>query len=165
MEIELAKLVKWLRGSGLKVNEIKTELCLFYKLDFAPVTINIRGSAITSKNTMGVLGVLFDSKLQWVQHIALAIKKANIALSAIKLIRKYFNKNELLTLLTANFYSRLYYNSEIWLLSSLNVRNKKQLLSSSAKALKCTMYYPGPNISFEEIHEMSNRATPEMFTL
>ena len=38
-------------------------------------------------------------------------------------------------------------------------------MSSSAKALKCTMYYPDPNISFEEIHEMSDRATPEMFTL
>ena len=40
MEIELAKLVKWLRGSELKENEIKTKLCLFYKLDVAPVTIN-----------------------------------------------------------------------------------------------------------------------------
>ena len=26
---------------------------------------------------MEVLGVLFDSKLQWIQHIATAIKKAN----------------------------------------------------------------------------------------
>ena len=54
MEIELEKLVKWLRGSGLKVNETKTELCLFYKLDVSPVIINIGGNEIISKNTMGV---------------------------------------------------------------------------------------------------------------
>ena len=33
MEIELTKLVKWLKGSELIVNESKKELCLFYKLD------------------------------------------------------------------------------------------------------------------------------------
>ena len=55
--------------------------------------IIIEGSEITSKTTMGVLGVLFDSKLQWIQHVALAIKKANNALSAIKLVKKYFNKH------------------------------------------------------------------------
>ena len=114
---------------------------------------------------MGVLGVIFDSKLQWVQHIASAIKKANQALSAIKLIKKYFTKKELLELLTANYYSRLYYNSEIWLLNSLNSRIKQQLLSASARAIKCTMYYPDQDISYKRIHEMNDRATPEMFTL
>ena len=79
----------------------------------------------------------------------MAIKKANSALSAIKLI-KNFNRNELLVRLTANFYFRLYYNSEIWLLSSLNVRSKKQLMSSLAKAIKCTMYDPDPDISLKK---------------
>ena len=77
----------------------------------------------------------------------LAIKKANNALSAIKLIKKYFNKTELLSIITANYYSRLYYNSEIWLLNSLHVRCKQLLLSASAKALKCCMYYPDPTLS------------------
>ena len=94
----------------------------------------------------------------------MAIKKANNALSAIKLVKKYFNKTELLSIITANYYSRLYYNSEIWLLDSLHVRCKQLLLSASAKALKCCMYYPDPTLSYEKIHEMNNRATPEMFT-
>ena len=136
----------------------------YFKKDSQPVTIIIKGSEITSKTTMGVLGVLFDSKLQWIQHVALAIKKANNALSAIKLVKKYFNKTELLSIITANYYSRLYYNSEIWLLDSLHVRCKQLLLSASAKALKCCMYDPDPTLSYEKIHEMNNRASPEMFT-
>ena len=35
------------------------------------------------------MGVLFDSKLQWVQHIATVIKEANNAVSAIKLLKIY----------------------------------------------------------------------------
>ena len=93
--------------------------------------------------------------------------KSNILLllSAIKLIKKYFNKKELLSLMTLNFYSRLYYNSEIWTLNTLHGNCKQLLLSTSARALKCCMYYPDPMLSFEIIHEMNMRATPEKFTL
>ena len=79
--------------------------------------------------------------------------------------KKYFNRKELLDLLTTYYFSRLHYNSEIWLLSTLNVRNKQQLLLASTKAIKCVMYNPDPSISFIKIHEMNNRATTEMFTL
>ena len=58
--------------------------------------------------------LIFDSKLNWAKHIAIQINKANRALHAIKLIRKYFTKDEILALLTSNFYSILYYNSEVW---------------------------------------------------
>ena len=67
---------------------------------------------------MNVLGVSFDSKLNWQIQIQNSITKAKKALNAIKLIRNFFTKNELLTLITANYYSVLYYNSEIWYLQS-----------------------------------------------
>ena len=126
METELTKLAKWLKGSGLKVNEGNYKTC----------SNNSRRIGNYNKNNNGVLGVLFDSKLQWVQHVAVTIRKANNALSAIKLIKKYFNKKELLSLMTSNFYSRLYYNSEIWLLNTLHGKCKQLLLSASARALK-----------------------------
>ena len=40
---------------------------------------------------MNVLGVCFDSKLTWALHVANAINKANKALHAIKLIKKFGN--------------------------------------------------------------------------
>jgi hypothetical protein len=39
---------------------------------------------------------------------------------------------ELWTLLTANFYSILSYNSEIWLIPTLNLNSKQLLLAASA---------------------------------
>ena len=58
-------ITKWLKDSGLKVNEKKTELCLFNKTDIVEVTLTINNFQMNSKNTINLLGVIFDSKLQW----------------------------------------------------------------------------------------------------
>ena len=89
-----------------------------------------------------------------------------MAIGAIKLIKRFFSKKEILQLITSNFYSVLYYNSEIWHIPSLNKNTLKQkLLSVLAKALKISMYYPDPMISFANIHVMNQRATPESMLL
>ena len=80
---------------------------------------------INSNRSINVLGVIFDSKLQWSDHIALTIKKSFSALNAICLIKKFFNQKELIQLITSNFYSIMFYNSEIWHLPLLNSNLKK----------------------------------------
>ena len=144
-------------------NQSKTELCLFYKRDCAPIDIVLNETKITSKSVINVLGVLFDCKLQWNHHVSNTIRKSQKALNAIKIIRKYFNSNELLQLLTSNFYSILYYNSEVWHLPSLHVNLKKNILTASASALKLALNYPQYDISHVNLHKITNRATPDMF--
>ena len=73
MEIKLKNITDWLTKSGMKVNESKTELCLFHRGDSGPITVNINGIEITSKKTINILGVIFDAKLQWSDHIYHAI--------------------------------------------------------------------------------------------
>ena len=114
IEIKLKIIIKWLTDSGLKVNEQKTELCLFYRKDTPPIVIRINDAEINSTNSMNVLGITFDSKLTWAKHVAKQVAKSNKALQAIKMIRKFFNHTEILMLLTSNFFSVLYYNSEVW---------------------------------------------------
>jgi hypothetical protein len=98
MEKSLKAVIKWFRKFGLKVNNEKTDMCLFYKHDTTPVFIKVGDLSIRSKKEINVLGVTFDSKLQWSNHVANAILKLTRSLNAIKLLRKYFNKNELLQL-------------------------------------------------------------------
>ena len=149
----------------MMVNESKTCLCLFYYKDTTPIEITLNNVKIKSETKINVLGVIFDQKLQWSDHIAHCIAKSNKALSAIRLIKKYFNTSELLQLITANFYSILYYNSEIWHLPSLKTNLKGKLLSSSAKAIKLCVRYDTSSISFVSIHEINRRSTPENFLL
>jgi hypothetical protein len=77
------------KKSGLKVNNDKTELCLFYRQDTAQVNICIGNIVIKSKSEIIFLSVLFDSQLQWTNHISKVILKADRSLYAIKLIRKF----------------------------------------------------------------------------
>ena len=141
---KLNTIFQWLTASGMVVNESKTELCVFYKLDCAPLIIELNGKFLISKKTINVLGVTFDSKIQWAPRVANCISKSTKALNAIKLIKRFFTKKELLQLVTSNFFSILYYNSEVWHLPTLSSKIEQKLLSASAKAIKTCMYYPDP---------------------
>ena len=97
-------ITKWLRDLGKIVNESKTEICLFHRNDKPTIQVRIQNVTITSKKSMNVLGVIFDSKLTWNAHVASAITKAKKALFAIRSLRKFFNNSEMRTLLDTNFY-------------------------------------------------------------
>lgn len=165
MQKDLESMTKWLRDSGMKVNEAKTEICVFHRMDCRPITIRINQIPIISLNSMNVLGVQFDNKMNWSHQVTKCIKKAKTALHAIKLIKGYFTINELKQLITSNFYSILYYNSEIWHLPKLNPLLKNHLLAASATALKiCTPSF-NRSMSYITLHSINQRATPSQMML
>ena len=65
MKTKLEFIIGWLEDSGLKVNASKTEMCLFHRKDQPPIEITLTTQTINSKTNMNVLGVSFDSKLNW----------------------------------------------------------------------------------------------------
>ena len=73
-----------MKGSGFKVNQSKTEACLFFKCDCAPVDLWVGDVKMKTKSTMNVLGVIFDTKLQWSSHVTKTRQKANGSLNALK---------------------------------------------------------------------------------
>ena len=160
MKKTLEAITKWLKDSGLKVNESKTELCLFHRNPHELISLIFNGVTLTSKHHMNVLGVVFDSRLQWNEHVAQTIRKTNSALHCVKQIKYYFNPTELLQIITSNIYSILYYNSEIWNIPTLHSETKIKLMSMSANALKlCTPSYHD-RMSYVDLHYINKRATP-----
>ena len=164
MQKILESVTKWLRQSGLKVNDSKTELCLFHRKDQAPISIKLANISLTSKDHINVLGITFDSKLSWHYQTQNAINKSKMALNAIFLIRKYFSKRQLLSIITSNYYSILYYNAEIWLLPTLTTQLKQKILSASAQPLKMTTNNYNYMMSYETLHTMNQRANPKQIT-
>ena len=51
--------------------------------------------------------------MKWNEQVSKAISEANSNRYGIKVIRKYFNPDEIKNLLTAIYYSKLYYGVEI----------------------------------------------------
>ena len=92
MRLTLEIIIKWLRQSGLKVNDAKTEICLFYRKDTPPINIVINGNEITSAKSINVLGVTFDSKLNWQTHVQNAVKKSSKSLQALKIMKNTLRK-------------------------------------------------------------------------
>ena len=90
----LELIIKWMKDSGLKVNDGKTETCLFYRKDTPALTLTINNANVITKNEINVLGVTFDSKLTWQTHTQMAITKSKKALQAIRLIPKQKRTNQ-----------------------------------------------------------------------
>ena len=109
---------------------------------------------------MNVLGVIFDSKLNWNAHIANAISKAKKALFGLRALKFFFNQSEMRLLLDSNFYSILYCNAVIWLTPIILAAIKQSLLSVSANALRSCLHCES-DISFETIHLKSKKCTPK----
>ena len=61
------------KKSGLKVSENKTELCLFHQHHQINCGLNINGATVHSKTSMNVLGIIFDSKLNWIDQVTLIL--------------------------------------------------------------------------------------------
>ena len=119
---------------------------------------------IRSKKSINVLGVTFDSKLNWGEHVSKAISKARRALFGLKHLKRFFNFIEMRQLLDSYVYSVLYYNSEIWLTPELSSTLKQSLLSMSALALRTCLNIEH-ELSFEKLHKQCKKSTPKQIML
>ena len=68
--------------------------------------LKINELKLISKPFMNVLGVIFDTKLQWAPQVNQSLKKSASALNAIRLIKRFFNTTEL----TACYLKFLFYS-------------------------------------------------------
>jgi hypothetical protein len=152
--------IDWLKNAGMKVNESKTVLCIFYHKDVLTRTITLQQSTIKSTKTIKVLGVIFDCKMDWKTHVSHVISKCRNTVYALKQIRLYFNQDEFLNIVNSMFYSKLYYACQIWLSPSLNATLKQRLFSISSKALQIIAGNDFDLFSFKELHILFSRATP-----
>jgi len=115
-------LTNWFKASGLVVNEDKTEFCLFHKTQKPKSQFTLNGTVIKSKNTMKALGITLDSNLNWEVQISNIYKSTSKVNMGFRLMKKYFNEDELLKLATSFYYSKMYYAASVWLIPTLTTK-------------------------------------------
>jgi len=115
---------------------------------------------IRTKNAINVLGLTFDSKMNWSFQVNQSILKAKKSLHALRLLAKYFKREKLITLSTSYFYQRLYYGSQVWLTHKLDSKLKHKLLQASSNCLRIVCKDYNRLFSFRELHILCNRALP-----
>ena len=155
---------RWLKFSGLKVNDSKTEVCVFHRKEKIIVDIDLDGHLIKSTETIKILGMTFDCHLNWDIQINNSVKNANKSLFALRVIKIFFTPNEMKDLLTSLYFSLLFYGSEVWHLPDLNFLQKKKLKNASANALKLCLTNISPFETHTNIHNLAKRSPPENYT-
>jgi hypothetical protein len=60
MSYHLEQIITWLKGSGLKVNQNKTEICIFHKNSCEVSNIMVDGTIVQTSDSINVLGVEFE---------------------------------------------------------------------------------------------------------
>jgi exonuclease III len=161
LEERMIEAEHWMSGSGLKVNIEKTEIVVFHRHDTSKAVIKINDIEVKSKHSMCVLGVHFDNRLTWEIHVDAAIMKSRKSLHALKTLRCYFTEIEMIKLITANVFSKLYYASMVWLLPNLKENLFKKLFSHSGQVLKIV----DKNLSHIALHKKFCRSTPKIFSI
>ena len=144
----------------MKVNTSKTEFCVFSCKDIQRKEIILCGTTIKSSYSIKVLGVEFDSRLEWSKHVMNVLTTCKKTMYGLRQIRRYFDVAEFLNVVNAMFYSKMYYASQVWLISNLNSKLKRKLFSLSGNALKILAGDDFGLFSFEELHILFNRASP-----
>ena len=129
LESKLRNAMDWLTNSGMKVKATRTEFTIFHKSLNTAGRIKIGAEWIDAKQEMGVLGIVFDNRLEWSKQVDKSILKAMQSLQAFRRIKDYFTDREKNTLITCHVFSKMYHSSEIWLLPYLKERHLSRLYS------------------------------------
>jgi hypothetical protein len=161
LEKKLERAIEWIMKSGLKLNVNKTELCIFHRMDTSKGAMTVGNVVVKSSHQLSCLGIIMDNRLSWERQVEKSIMESRKALQAVRVVRRYFSKEETVKLVTSLVYSRLYYASEVWLLPTLKEGLFKKLYSQSGKILKVV----DKELSYSQLHKTLNRATPRIFSL
>ncbi len=112
-------------------------------------------------NTLKVLGIVFDNRLQWDKQVEKVTRETRRSLQGLNIIKRHFTEQELLTLVTSLCFSKLYYGSQVWLLPTLKESLYKKLFSQSGQCLSIC----NRELSHINLHKKYLRATPKLFSL
>ena len=149
---------------GMRVNESKTEVMTFHKNSLLKATLKIGTSKIKSAPTMRILGILFDDRLNWKQHVNEVVNKATIKLNVIKHMRKFFTSKQFANVITSQIFSRAYYASPVWLNECLNAPHWKRLNAVHYRALRMIVGDTKRKMSHTKLNAITNRAPPRRWS-
>lgn len=138
MQDSLNKLTDWCDKNGFKISMEKTVAVLFtHRRDTVNKTLRIYGDYIKIENKAKFLGIIFDSKLTWSDHVNYIMDKCNKRLNLLRAVsgNKWgASKKTLLILYRSLIRSILDYGDIA--LDSMSDHNKRKLDSIQARALR-----------------------------
>ena len=114
-------LIKWFSDKQMRLN---TDKCHVFLNSQGPNTIKIGNLCIKNSSCEKMLGINFDYKLKFTNHIDEICKKASRKLNALARIAPYMGIRKRRTLMNAFFKSQFNYSLLIWVCCNRSLNNK-----------------------------------------
>jgi len=159
----LKKHFNFLENIGMVINKSKTEITLFGK-EYICLEVNIGNTNIKTQENIKVLGLTFSHNLSWSNQVKTALKKAAGYLRWLVVIRKYISKEICLKLITAFYFSAVYYGAPVWMISSLKCKEWTLLESSHYRAMRIALRDHTRSLPRTTIDNECQRATPRQWS-
>jgi hypothetical protein len=159
-EVSIASHVAFLRKIGMVVNSSKTELLYLHrKKSDEPCAIECEGKTIHAAKSIKALGVIVTDTLDWTDHVDQVIDRTSHTIRRIRFLSKWLTKDELLQLVTSQYFGIVYYASPVWM-GSLKATNWRRLNTSHYRAIRSALKDFRKRKKRSELDEESKRATP-----
>ena len=152
LEKDTAILLKWFEINEMKSNNDKSHLLIVNNFGNK---INVANNVITGENSVKLLGVTIDNKLNFDEHVDKICKKANNKLHALSRIAKYLDATKLRLVMKTFFDSQFNYCPLTWMFHSRTSNNRINKLHERALRIA----YRDSNLNFQELLELDNSFT------
>ena len=151
LEVDTSNVLDWLKINQLVANPAKFQLMFLGNIKHK-LCLELNGEVINSTNTVKLLGITIDNKLNFNEHINKICKSANQKINALYRFRKFTNIKQTRSLCNAFVISKFYYCSLIWMFcskaadSSINRVHKRAL----------RVIYNNSHLNFQELLNIDN---------
>ena len=136
-------LTTWFENNYMASNDDKCKLIITNEENsFA----NIGKEKITCSQSIKLLGVMIDNKLNFKHHVSKICKKASQKIHALARISNYMNQDKLRTVMKAFIESQFGYCTLMWMFHSRTLNNRINKLHERALHL----VYKNDDCTFEE---------------
>ncbi len=152
MSIGLDVMIDWFHNNGLKANPEKFQLIFFGRnCNSENEELIFKNNTINGKNTVKLLGVHIDQKLEFTVHVSEICRKAGYKLNVLQRISRNLNIQGSLILMHSFILSFFNFCSIAW--HFCNISSSRKIEKIQARALK--IIYKEYNVSYEELRTLS----------
>ena len=145
--------IKWFSDNYLQLNADKCHLII--SKHSKDISINVENEIIECSNSVKLLGVTIDNKLNFDEHVTKLCKKASQKIHALARISHFMSQEKLRVIMKAFIESQFGYCPLVWMFYSRTLNNRINRLHERALRL----VYKDTNLTFDELLRKDNSFT------
>lgn len=104
---------KWLKSLGMVCNFSKTDITIF-GFNGPGVSMTLNGTDVIVKDTIRILGLMFEKNLRWGPQVAQMLKKANSSSYSLRQLNRFLSRKQHREAILAFFISHVAYGVQVW---------------------------------------------------